>query len=159
MEDVQQSIRQLSFDKSPAEEIFSASVEAWKKNLDAFAGTQKPQAEQYDGKSDGCPAPLAKTAPQMALPWENMFGCMVQGQMELCRFFERRWEQYLYLPGEISRCRSPVELAQLQLAFLTRMAADYGLEGRHFARAFQDLVPEALTFNSTPFLVKELPHS
>jgi hypothetical protein len=159
MEDVHQSIPQLSFDKSPAEEIFSASVEAWKKNLDAFGGTQKPQAEQYDGNPDRRPATPARTAAQTALPWENMFGRMVQGQMELCRFFERRWEQYLYLPGEISRCRSPMELAQLQLAFLTQMAADYGLEGRHFARAFQELVPEALTFNPAPFLAKELPHS
>ncbi len=157
MEDVQQSLPQLSFDKSPAEEIFSASVEAWKKNLDAFTGAPKPQGEKYGDKPEPYGVPLTKSSAQPPLAGESIFRRMVQEQMELCRFFERRWEQYLTLPAEISRCRSPVELAQLQFAFLTRMAADYALESRHFAQTFQDLVPDATHLSPAPFMPKQLP--
>ena len=158
MEDVQQSIQKRSFDKSPAGEIFSTSVEAWKKNLDAFAELAKPQPEQYaEGPQPA--APENGAAAQAPLAGENIFRLAVQEQMELCRFLAKRWEQYLSLPADISRCHSPGDLAQLQLSFMTRMAADYGIEGRHFAQAFQDLVSEAMRFNPTPFFTKLLPHN
>ena len=41
-------------------------------------------------------------------------------QVELCRFFGRRWEQYLNLPSDVSRCRSVLDLAQVQSTFLTK---------------------------------------
>ncbi len=44
------------------------------------------------------------------------------------------------LPSDLSRCQSPADIAQLQSAFLTKMAADYGIEDRRLAQAFQALL-------------------
>ncbi|MGB0085133.1 MAG: HAD-IC family P-type ATPase [Rhodomicrobiaceae bacterium] len=69
---------------------------------------------------------------------EMVFRRFVEGQIALCRFYAKRWEQYLDLPSDLSRCQSAGDLAQLQAAFLTKMAADYGIESRSLGVASTD---------------------
>ena len=79
---------------------------------------------------------------------EEIFKRFVQNQMELWQFIGGRWEQYLNLPGQISRCRSLTELGELQSAFLSKFANDYLLEAGKLAgsvakraRHAQPLIP------------------
>jgi len=150
MDHAQQSLTQPRFDTSSVMDMYLASVDAWKKNLDAFAEASRPQQKQ---RSE-LPAPAAameKTSVQIQKTSENMFRRVIEEQIELCRFFGKRWEQYLSLPADMSRCHSPADIAQLQLSFLTRMAADYGIEGRHVAQTFQELVSQAMAANPMSF--------
>ena len=66
------------------------------------------------------------------LNWQKsgaeIFKRFVQNQMELCRFFGHRCEQYLKLPEQLLQCRSLTELGELQSAFLGKFASDYLLE-------------------------------
>jgi hypothetical protein len=79
---------------------------------------------------------------------EKIFKRFVQNQMELWQFLGGRWEQYLKLPEQISRCRSLADLGELQSAFLSKFAGDYLLEAGKLAgsvaeraRHAQPLVP------------------
>lgn len=154
MDHVQQSLTQPRFDTSSVMDMYLASVDAWKKNVDAFAEASRSQQKQ---RSEPAPvAAMEKTSAQIQKTGENIFRRAVEQQIELCHFFGKRWEQYLTLPADISRCHSPVDIAQLQLAFFTRMAADYGIEGRHFAQTFQELVSQAMAPNSMPFAGNQL---
>ena len=60
-------------------------------------------------------------AVQLQKAGEDIFRRAIEEQIELCRFFGRRWEQYLNLPSDVSRCRSVLDLAQVQSTFLTKM--------------------------------------
>ncbi len=155
MDHVQQTLAQPRFDTSSVMDMYVASVEAWKKNLDAFAEASGAQQKQRSEM----PAPAAaieNTSAQLQKAGENIFRHVIEEQMELCRFFGKRWEQYLSLPSDISRCHSAADIAQLQLSFLTRMAADYGIEGRHFAQTFQELASQAMATNSMPAAGRQL---
>jgi len=87
---------------------------------------------------------------------EHLYRRVFEEQIELWQFFGKRWTQYLTLPADVSQCRSAADIAQLQLSFLTRMAADYSNEGRHFAQTFQELVSQAMVASSMPFPGKPL---
>lgn len=154
MDDVQQSIPQKNLGKAPAQEVFIGPAVARKKNLSASGKA----ARQREHAAEPQPAATENSAAaQVPFAGDAAFRRAVQEQEELCRFFQKRWAQYLSLPADISRCRSPVDLAQVQLSFLTRMAADYGTESSHFAQAFGDLVSEAMRLKPAPFFPKELP--
>ncbi len=155
MDHVQQTLAQPRFDTSSVMDMYVASVDAWKKNLDAFAEASGSQVKQRNDMPSQA-AEMEKTSAQLQRTGENIFRRAIEEQMELCRFFGKRWEQYLSLPADISRCHSPTDIAQLQLSFLTRMAADYGIEGRHFAQTFQELVSQAMTANPMPFAGNQL---
>ncbi|MFZ0571599.1 MAG: hypothetical protein WAM63_14085 [Rhodomicrobium sp.] len=150
MSQTQQTPTQPRFETSTVMDMYMASVEAWKKNMDALAEASESQLKQRSLSSSPS-ADLEKTSVQLQKTGENIFRRAIEEQMELCRFFGKRWEQYLSLPANISRCRSPAEIAQLQLSFLTKMASDYGTEGRHFAQTFQELVSQAMAANPMPF--------
>lgn len=151
MESAQQSLSQARFDAGPVLDIYLASLEAWKKNFDAFA-----EASQQQTKTQAAAVTIESTSNQLEKTGADIFRRLIQEQVELCRFFGKRWEQYLSLPSDISRCHSPADLAQLQLAFLTKMAADYGIEGRHFARTFQELVSELMAVQPISVMAKRL---
>lgn len=151
MESAQQSLSQARFDAGPVLDIYLASLEAWKKNFDAFA-----EASQQQTKTQAAAVTIESTSNQLEKTGADIFRRLIQEQVELCRFFGKRWEQYLSLPSDISRCHSPADLAQLQLAFLTKTAADYGIEGRHFARTFQELVSELMAVQPISVMAKRL---
>lgn len=151
MDHVQQALAQPRFETSSVMDMYLASVNAWKKNLDAFSEASGSQVKQRNDMPSPA-AEMEKTSAQLQRTGENIFRHVIEEQIELCRFFEKRWEQYLSLPADISRCHSPTDIAQLQLSYLTRMAADYGTEGRRFAQAFQEVVSQAMMANPMPFV-------
>jgi hypothetical protein len=104
------------------------------KDLESFVQASKKQ----EGQTNGLAKPNAdfNNAGQLQKAGEDIFRRAIEEQIELCRFFGRRWEQYLNLPSDVSRCRSMRDLAQVQSTFLTKMAADYGIEGRRLLQAY-----------------------
>ena len=92
------------------------------------------------------------TSAQLQKTWGDFFRRFVEQQIEICRFFGKRWEQYLDLPSDLSRCQSPADFAQVQSAFLTKMAADYGTESRHLTQA---LLSNWMTAQSAPVIPKQ----
>ena len=141
MEHAQHTLTHPRFDGGPVLEMYCASLDAWKKNLDAFAEGAAHMQKQ-GGEAPSAAGNPGNASAQVQHAAEDIFGRAVEQQMELWRFFGKRLEQYLSLPADISRCRSPMDVAQLQLAFLRKMAADYSVEGNQFARSLQGLVPD-----------------
>jgi hypothetical protein len=154
MENTQQTPLQTSFDPSAVLGMYLASIDAWKNNYDAFVQAPAPQQGQTnralnpDAAFEDMPAQLQKSG-------EEIFRHAVELQIELCRFFGKRWEQYLDLPSDLSRCRSSADFAQIQSTFLTKMAADYGLESRRLAQAFQELGSDCMAAAPVSFLPKQ----
>ena len=85
----------------------------------------------------------------------TVFGRAFEEQLELCRFFAKRWEQYAALPASLTRCRSATDLAQLQVAFLSKMAADYNTEGCHVAEILEQLVSAWMSAHPALFIGKQ----
>ena len=69
---------------------------------------------------------------------EHIFGRVVEHQVELGRFFGKRQARYLDFWSDIAHCQSAADKVKLQSAFLTEMAADYGIESRRLAQGFQE---------------------
>lgn len=148
MKNTQQAKSSLDFDAGPILNMYLASFEAWKNNYDALVQAPKQQTRQ--NKPDQLAIASYDGAPQLQKTGENLFRRLVELQIELCRFVGKRWEQYLDLPSNVSRCRSAADIAQLQSAFLTKMAADYDLESRKFAEAFQQFVSNLMAHQQLP---------
>jgi len=134
--------------------MYVSSIDTLKKNLEAFAEASRPQQQQQNIYS--APAVMEKTSASVQMAGEHLYRRVFEEQIELWQFFGKRWTQYLTLPADVSQCRSAADIAQLQLSFLTRMAADYSNEGRHFAQTFQELVSQAMVASSMPFPGKPL---
>ena len=117
------------------------SLDACKKGYETFIQASEKSVSETTAllqEGAGRLAPIQKTG-------EEIYRHVVENQIELCRFFAGRWEHYLTLPSEISHCRTPADIAQLQLAFVTKMASDYTQEGSRLARPFQEIVSNAMT--------------
>jgi hypothetical protein len=140
MESTQQTPSQLQFGAGPVLDMYFASMNAWKKNCDAFVQASR-ERQVVPNVAQNPPAAYENTSAQPQKAGEDIFRRFVEHQIELCRFFGKRWEQYLNLPSDLSRCQSAADFAQVQSAFLTKMAADYGIEGRRLGQAFQELLP------------------
>jgi hypothetical protein len=138
MENAQQTLSQTPFDPGAVLGMYLASIDAWKKNANAIVHASRLQQGQMNGalNPDGA---LENTSAQLQKSGEDIFRHAVELQIELCRFFGKRWEQYLDLPSDLSHCRSPAGIAQIESTFLTKMATDYALEGMRLAHAFQEL--------------------
>jgi len=139
MENTQQALSQPRFNPLPVVDMCLASFDAWKKNYDAFVQASGGQKGQPSAALNPA-AVYENTSAQLQKTGEDFFRRFVELQIEICRFFGKRWEQYLDLPSDISHCQSAVDIAQLQSAFLTKMAAGYGVEDRRLAQAFQALL-------------------
>ena len=154
MENAQQTLSQTPFDPGAVFGMYLASIDTWRKNHDAFVQTSRTQQGQTNGVLNPG-AVFENTSAQLLKSGEDMFRRAVELQIELCRFFGKRWEQYLDLPSDISHCRSAADIAQLQSAFLTKMAADYGIEGRRLAQAFQELGSNWMAAAPVSFVPKQ----
>ena len=76
----------------------------------------------------------------------------IELQREVVRFIARRCEQYLDLASALSRCRSSAEAAELQKAYLAKMASDYGSESRQFMQDYQRLIAEWMSAAPKPVI-------
>ena len=139
MENTQQALSQPRFNPLPVVDMCLASFDAWKKNYDAFVQVSR----QQQGQPNAVHTPGAayeNTSAQLQKTGEDFFRRFVELQIELCRFLGKRWEQYLGLPSDLSHCQSAADIAQLQSAFLIKMAADYGMEARRLAQNYQEFL-------------------
>ena len=86
-------------------------------------------AEGIDEKAGEAASSANRLASSALVNWQKMGGDVfkrfVQNQIEICRFFGHRWEQYLALPDQFSQCRTVTELGNAQTAFLKQLASDY----------------------------------
>jgi hypothetical protein len=118
--------------------LFMDNMEILKKNYDQFL------------KSSNIPIPTASTglmlgpAEQAIGNWksagEALFRSFIEQQIELCRFFGKRWERYLDFPRRLSNCKTPAEVAELEMEFLKKMAEDYSQESAKLAQPVNNLM-------------------
>lgn len=141
MENAHHSLSYSQFDAGPVLEMYFAPMDAWKKNLDAFAEASKAAQKQQIEAQPG-DAGLTNASGPIQNAGEAVFRRAFELQLELWQFIGKRWEQYLSLPADVSRCRSPTDAAQLHIEFLNRLAADYGVQGQHLAQTVQRLASD-----------------
>ncbi len=140
------------FDVSPILRMYMELIEIWKKNYENFVKSAK-DLQTYEG--GGVSSSFTEKAAQQTesaasaydaalLNWqkssEELFKRFVQNQIEICRFFGNRWEQYLKLPDQISNCRSITELGNVQTAFLSQFANDYVHETEKLAKPVAEAI-------------------
>ncbi|MGO9544357.1 MAG: hypothetical protein ACLPPF_06135 [Rhodomicrobium sp.] len=103
--------------------MYMDSMEAWKKSYTSLStsGKTAPEALTAENAKAACDTALAS--------WhksgEEVYKRFVEQQIEICRFFAARWEQYLKLPAQIAHCQTPADLQQVQTFFLNQFATDY----------------------------------
>ena len=136
--------------------LYRDSLVEWQRSYNSFFCLSNQQQERTSGSTKPHIA-FDSAAGQLQNVGEMVFRRFVEGQIELCRFYAKRWEQYLDLPSDLSRCQSAVDLAQLQAAFLTKMAADYGIESRSLAQTFREVLASWMA-SPTLFTPKEPAH-
>ena len=125
------------FDISPTLKMYMEFIELWKRNYENFLKSAPLGADGMDGNKaevENITSPNNATLLNWQESGEEIFKRFVQNQMELCHFFGHRWEQYLKLPEQLTRCRSLTELGELQSAFLSKFASDYLQEAGKLAR-------------------------
>lgn len=138
MERRQQLFHNSDFDVAPVMKMYVDAIDTWKKTYENFLQTMKEPQCLGGGTTVGSATEGA--AAQWHMSAEELFKSAVEQQIEICRFFANRWEQYLRLPSEFAHCHSPLDVTHVQSAFLTQMATDYATETRRLAQPFQEFV-------------------
>lgn len=93
MENARQTLSQTPFGAGPVLDMYLASIDAWKKDYDAFIQASNPQKGQTDVALNPGSA-YENTSAQLQKTGEDIFQRVIEQQIELCRFFGKRWEQY-----------------------------------------------------------------
>ncbi|KAI94439.1 hypothetical protein T281_10960 [Rhodomicrobium udaipurense JA643] len=154
---MQQSPQPSTFDLSPVLKAYVDSIDIWKKNYENIAKSAREiqgfTVEGFGGNGAASASALSAAAKteidaekaaydnavaQWQKSGDDLFKRLVQNQVELCRFFGSRWEQYLSLPDQVAQCRTVAEFGNLQQSFLTRFASDYMQEGEKLAQPFAE---------------------
>ncbi len=132
-----QSAQRFDFDFGPAFKMYMENLEKWRKTYEQMAQAPRAEsgyaAEALSGNYDKAMGQWQKTG-------EELFRRLVEQQIEMCRFFERRWEQYLGLPEQLAQCKSPLECSQVQLAFMNQLANDYAHESGKLTQPMSELM-------------------
>jgi hypothetical protein len=121
---------------APMLKLYLESIEAWKRNYEAIADAARSSGTT--AMPHGAASPVSMGMDQSMERGADLFRRFVEAQIELCRFYGKRWEQYLNLPDQISRCRTPADLGQVQMRFLSDMAADYARESMRLAQPMNE---------------------
>jgi hypothetical protein len=108
MQNAQQALPQPVFDAGPILNMYRDSMDAWKKNYDAFVQASRGPQGQPNGAVTTAAA-YGNTSAQLQKTGEDNFRRFVELQIEICRFYGKRWEQYLGLPSDLSRCQSAAD--------------------------------------------------
>lgn len=136
MENPASSQAQTKLDFLPALKLYFESLEVWKNNCDQFMAASKsshpedaPNILPFTGTLES--SDLQKSA-------EVLFKRLVENQIELCRFYGKRWEEYLTITGKLHQCKSMADFTQLQTAFLSKMMNDYTQEAKRLSESMLD---------------------
>lgn len=136
MDHQEQSARNA--DLAPALKMYLDSVESWKQNYEKLIQSSNLALDPRGSVSS--PLGHEREAEKWRKAGEDLFKNFVEEQVEICRFFGKRWERYLDLPEQVAQCKTPAEIGQLQLAFLTRMAAEYAQESAKLMRPMNEYI-------------------
>lgn len=127
-----------NIDLTPALKMYLDSVESWKQNYEKLVQSSNVAAHAHDPGSAA--SIYGRDSDRWQKAGEEIFKNFVEEQIEICRFFGKRWERYLDLPEQITHCKTPAEIGQLQLAFLTRMAAEYAQESAKLMQPMNEFI-------------------
>ena len=133
--------------------MYTESIDAWQNGYNGyndFAQTSRPQQGQTNAALNPAAA-YENMSAQMQKTGEHIF----QHQIELGRFFGKRQDRYLDFWSDIAHCQSAADLVKVQSAFLTKMAADYGLESKRLAQGFQELLSSWMAAQPMSFIPKQ----
>src|SRR5579883_350215 len=125
---IQPSLDQAGFGPAFIAKLYAEAVERWKENYEGLAKTMTEPSPALERKTAAEAMPYA----ELQSIGSRFFRNIVEAEIELCRFYEKRWSQYLELPDTIASCKSPADLAQVQTEFCSRLTADYAAEGSKF---------------------------
>ena len=145
--------------------MWRESIDAWQKGYNGyndFAQTSRPQQGQTNAALDPAAA-YENTSAQMQKTGEHIFRRAlehifrhaVEHQIELGRFLGKRQARYLDFWSDIAHCQSAADLVKVQSAFLTEIAADYGIESRRLAQDFQVLLSSCMAAQPMSFISKQ----
>lgn len=127
----------FDFDYAPAMKMFMDNMEVWKQNYENLLRN----ANLSPSNASAATFPPAEQAlGNWKAAGDALFRSFVEQQVELCRFFGRRWENYLDYPRRLSSCKTPAEVAELEMDFLKKMAEDYSQESARLARPMSELM-------------------
>jgi len=133
-----QTNQRADLDLGPALKLYIDGMESWKKQYENLLQTAIPAQSVSPYK------PVRPSQDEAMSSWQKsgqeLFKRFVEQQVELCRFFGKRWEEYLALPGQFADCKTPAEAGQMQLAFMNQMAADYAQESAKLMQPMGDLM-------------------
>lgn len=134
----QQQQSATNVDLVPALKMYLDSVESWKENYEKLIASSNLAANTRHPISAS--AAFGREGEKWQKAGEELFKNFVEEQVEICRFFSKRWEHYLDLPEQITKCKTPAEIGQLQLAFLTEMAVEYAQESAKLMRPMNEYI-------------------
>jgi hypothetical protein len=119
--------RNFDFDFAPAMKLLTDNMEVWKQSYE-----QVMRGSSSGPIMDGS-ALMPKPAEQAMEKWkaagEALFKTAIEQQIELCRFFGKRWETYLAFPRRLAACKTPAEVAEIEIEFVKKLTSDYSEEG------------------------------
>jgi hypothetical protein len=124
--------QRADFDFAPALRMYLDNIESWRKHYEKI--TQAPIS------TDPVSSAYEQTVTSLQKNGQEVFKRFVEQQIEICRFLGKRWENYLELPDQLARCRSPADFGQTQLAFLNQLASEYAQESGKIMQPMSDLM-------------------
>jgi hypothetical protein len=124
--------QRADFDFAPALRMYLDNIESWRKHYEKITQAQIT--------SDPVTSVYEQTVANLQRGGQEVFKRFVEQQIELCRFMGKRWENYLELPDQLARCRSPADFGQTQLAFLNQLASEYAQESGKLMQPVGDLM-------------------
>jgi hypothetical protein len=117
----------FDFDFAPAMKLFTDNMEVWKQNCE-----QVMKSSSFAPALNGAalmPNPAEQAIGNWKAAGEALFKTAIEQQIELCRFFGKRWETYLEFPRRLAACKTPAEVAEIEIEFVKRLTSDYSEEG------------------------------
>jgi hypothetical protein len=149
----------------PILNMYRESIDAWQKGYNGyndFVQASRPQPGQTNAALN-LAAAYENTSAQMQKTGEHIFRRAVEHifryaiehQIELGRFLGKRQARYFDFWSDIAHCQSAADLVKVQSAFLTEMAADYGIESRRLTHGFQELLSSCTAAQPMSFISKQ----
>jgi hypothetical protein len=123
----------FEIDVAPALRLYIDGLESWKENYERLYQSGLPRA---DAGQPNAAQPVVRPG---GMEWLGFGPALWQGMArrhaELSRFYAGRIERYMELSEKIARCRTPVELGEAQIDFISRTFADYAQQSARMVQA------------------------
>jgi hypothetical protein len=126
MNDQATSPQRSDFDFAPALKMYMDSMEIWKENYEKFLQNAN-LASTFQG-ADSAQASHEQVVTDWQKSSEALYRRFIEQQIELFHFLGRRLELYRDMPEQLAQCKTPADFAQMEIAFLNRMATEYAQE-------------------------------